>query len=148
MKKQALTMIALMVLVGSLAAAAKAQSSSRGKLVGNIPFEFSAGNQMLPAGEYIVKPVNPASDQVVLQIMSKDGRNSVMLRMTSTRGKASETARLVFRRYGDRYFFAQAWTPGECDGFEAPKSRDERNVAREFAGIKPQTKMIALTASQ
>jgi hypothetical protein len=148
MKKQALTMIALMVLVGSLTASAKAQSLWRVKLVANIPFEFSAGNQMLPAGEYIVKPVNPASDQVVLQITSKDGRNSVMLRMTSTRGKASETAVLVFHRYGDHYFLAQAWTPGERDGFEARKSRYERNVARELAGIKPQTKTIALTANR
>ena len=105
MKKQALTMIALMVLVGSLAASAKAQSLSSGKLVANIPFEFRAGNQTLPAGEYIVRCVNPASDQVVLQITSKDGRNSVMLQMISTRGKATETARLVFHRYGDRYFF-------------------------------------------
>jgi hypothetical protein len=38
MKKQALTMIALMVLVGSLAASAKAQSLSTDKLVANVPF--------------------------------------------------------------------------------------------------------------
>ena len=137
-----------MVLVGSLTASAKAQSLSSGKLVANIPFEFKAGNQTMPAGEYIVRCVNPASDQTVLQIASRDGRNSVMLQMTSTRGKAAETAKLVFHRYGDHYFFAQAWTPGERDGLAAPKSRDERNAARELAGIKPQTKSIALTVSR
>ena len=115
MKKQTLTMIALMVLVGSLTASAKAQSLSSGTLVANIPFKFSAGNQTMPAGEYIVRCVNPASDQTVLQIASKDGRNSVMLQMSATRGKAGETAKLVFHRYGDRYFFAQAWTPGKRD---------------------------------
>ena len=147
MKKQALTMIALMVLVGSLAVSAKAQSLSSGRLVANIPFAFSAGNQTLPAGDYIVRCVNPASDQTVMQITSKDGRNSVMLQTTSKRGKASETAKIVFNRYGDRYFFAQAWTSGERDGLEALESRDERNATRELAGIKPQTKTIALVAS-
>jgi hypothetical protein len=68
--------------------------------------------------------------------------------MTTTRHKVSETAVLVFHRYGDHYFLAQAWTPGERDGFEARKSRSERNVARELAGIKPQSKTIALTANR
>ena len=70
-----------------------------------------------------------------------------MMETTSKRGKASETAKIVFNRYGDRYFFAQAWTSGERDGLEALKSRDERNATRELAGIKPQTKTIALVAS-
>lgn len=148
MKKQALTMIALMVLVGSLAASVRAQSLSRGGLVASIPFEFSAGNRTLPAGEYVFAKFNPGAALVVLRIRSKDGRNSVLLQMTSTDGKASETAKLVFRRYGDHYFFAQAWTSGERDGLEARQSRDERNVARELAGIKPQTKTIALRASR
>jgi hypothetical protein len=148
MKKQALTMIALMVLVGSLTASAKAQSLWRVKLVANIPFEFSAGDRTMPPGEYIVRCINPDSDQAILQIRSKDGRNGVLLQMTKTRHKASETATLVFHRYGDHYFFAQAWTPGERDGFKARKSRYERTVARELAGIKPATKAIALIANR
>ena len=89
MKKQALTLIALMVLAGYLAPSAKAQSLSSGKLVAIIPFAFSAGNQTLPAGEYIVRCVNPSSSQTILQISSKDGNNSVMLQMISRRGKIS-----------------------------------------------------------
>ena len=147
MKKQTLTMIVLIVLAGSLAGSAKAQSLSTGKLVANIPFAFSAGNQTLPAGEYFVRCVNPASDQTVLQITSRDGRNSVMLHMTSKRRKTSETAQVVFHQYGDRYFLAQVWTAGERDGLEAPKSRAERNVIRGLAGIKPQAKTVALVAS-
>jgi hypothetical protein len=87
MKKQALTMIALMVLVASLAASVNSQSLTSGKLVANIPFEFSAENQTFPAGEYIVKNVNPSSDKTILQISSRDGRHSLMLQMTSTHGK-------------------------------------------------------------
>ena len=52
MKKQAYTMIAMIVLVGSMAVAAQAQTSGRTRMIANIPFEFSVGNQTLPAGEY------------------------------------------------------------------------------------------------
>ena len=62
MKKQAYTMIALLVLVGSMAVAAQAQTSGHTKLISNIPFEFNVGNTTLPAGEYTVAQVNPASD--------------------------------------------------------------------------------------
>ena len=148
MKKQTLTMIALMVLIGSLMGSAKAQSLSSGRLVANIPFAFSVGNQTLPAGEYIFSCVNKAEAQTILLIRSKDDRTSVMLQMLSRHGKVSETAKVIFHKYGDRYFFAQAWTSGERDGLEAPKSRDERNLTRELAGVKPQTKSVALAASR
>jgi hypothetical protein len=70
-----------------------------------------------------------------------------MLQMIPMRGKASDTAKLVFRQDGDRYFLAQAWTSGEQDGLAVPKSQTERSVARELAGIKPQAKAIAFAAS-
>jgi hypothetical protein len=146
MTKQALTMIALMVLVGSLAASANAQSLSTDKLIANIPFAFGAGNQTLPAGEYIIRCVNPASGQTVLQITSKDGRNRVMLHMTSKRRKTSETSQIVFHQYGDRYFFAQVWTSGERDGLEAPKARAERKAIRELVRVKSEAKTITLVA--
>jgi len=144
MKKQAYTMIAMIVLVGSMAVAAKAQTSGRAKLIANIPFQFNVGNKTLPAGEYTVRQVNPASDQAELQLRSKDGRASAMVQMGSVIGKAQESAKLIFRRYDNRYFFAQAWVDGDNIGFAAPKSRAERTAERELAGINPKTEAVAL----
>jgi hypothetical protein len=126
MKKQAYIVIAMIVLVGSMVVAAQAQTSGRTQLIANIPFEFSAGAKTLPAGKYTIACVNPTSDQKVLQIRSLDGRNSAVLQMHSVNGKTQEGAKLVFHRYGDRYFLAQAWTPADNIGMEAPKSRAER----------------------
>jgi hypothetical protein len=123
MKKQAYTVIAMIVLAGSMAVAAQAQNSSRTRLTANIPFEFSAGNKTMPAGEYTVSQVNPASDRVALQLRKQDGSVSVMLLMNAVIGKAPERAKLIFNRYGNRYFFAQAWIDGENTGLQAPKSR-------------------------
>lgn len=69
-----------------------------------------------------------------------------MLHMTSKRRKTSEISQIVFHQYGDRYFFAQAWTSGGRDGLEAPKSRVERKVIRELARIKPEAKTVTLVA--
>ena len=148
MKKQAYTMIAMMVLVGSLAMMAQAQTGGGAQLIANIPFEFSAGNKKLPAGKYVISVINPSSDQRVLQIRSIDGHNRTVLLMQPVEGKVQEEAKLVFNLYGDHYFFAQAWTPANGSGMQAPGSRAERNVSRELAAIKRQTKAIALTARQ
>jgi hypothetical protein len=145
MKKQAYTMIAMIVLVGSMAVAARAQTSGRTQLIANIPFQFNVGNKTLPAGEYTVAQVNPASDHAVLQLRSRDGSASAMVQMGSVIGKAQESAKLILNRYGNQYFFAQAWVDGDNTGLQAPKSRAERNIERELAGMKPKSEAVALT---
>jgi hypothetical protein len=143
MKKQAYTVFAMIVLVGSMAVAAQAQTSGRTQLIANIPFEFNVGNKTMPAGEYTASQVNPASDHAVLQLRSRNG-SSAMVQMGSVIGKAQEGAKLIFNRYGNQYFFAQAWVDGDNTGLQAPKSRAERATKREMAGIKPKTEAVAL----
>ena len=144
MKKQAYTMIAMIILVGSMAVVATAQTSGRTRLSANIGFDFKVGNRTLPAGEYTVTQINPASDQAVLQLRSKDGRAATMVQMTPVIGKAQENAKLIFNRYGDHYFFAQAWVVGDNTGLQAPKTSAERAAERELAGIRAKTEAIAL----
>lgn len=142
MKRQmyiTITMVALMIVVGL--STTKAQTATR--LIAHIPFEFSVGNRILPAGEYAVHCTNPASDLKVLQLRSSDGRTNVLLRTSSVIGKMEADAKLVFNRYGDHYFFAQAWLPAETIGMQASKSRSEKRLAREFAGAAKES--IAIT---
>ena len=146
MKRQAYTMIAMIVLVGSMAVAAKAQTSGRAQLIANIPFQFSIGNKTLPAGEYVVRAVSADSSNVVLKIQSQDGKASMMLQMRTVEGKAQETAKLNFNRYGNHYYFAQAWIDGDNTGLEAPKSRTERATEREFAALKMATESVTVAA--
>ena len=146
MKKQAYTMIALLVLVGSMAVAAQAQTVGRTQLIANIPFQFNVGNKTLPAGEYSVRQVNPDSDCGVLLLSSRDGNASAMIQVDSVIGKAQETAKLTFHRYGNKYFFAQAWIDGDNTGMQAPKSKAERAAESELAGLQSKTETVALRA--
>lgn len=144
MKKQAYTMIAMIVLVGSMAVAAQAQIGGRTQLIANIPFEFRVGGKTLPAGEYTLHQVNLASDHAVLQLRSRDGSAGAMVQMGSVIGKAQESAKVIFNRYGNQYFFAQVWVDGDKTGLQAPKSRAERNIERELAGNNAKTESVAL----
>ena len=44
----------------------------------------------------------------------------------------SEQSKLVFHRYGDRYFLAQIWMAGSNSGQELPKSPRETEAARDY----------------
>ena len=144
MKRQAYTMIAMIVLVGSMAVAAQAQTSGL-LVVANIPFQFRVGNKTLPAGEYTVRKLNPGSDVAAVQIRSADGKNSAIVHMMTVAGKAQEGERLIFNRYGNQYYFAQAWVDLKSSGLEAQMSHAERAAQRELAGIKAKTESVALT---
>ena len=144
MKKQAYTMMALLVLMGSMAVAARAQNNGRRQLIANIPFQFHAGDATLPAGEYTITQVNPASDNAVLQIRAKDGGRTAMASMSSSIRKSSDGAALVFNRYGNKYFFARAWVDGETDGLLAVKSRSERATQKEMAALDVRVETVAL----
>jgi hypothetical protein len=143
MKKQAYTMIALFVLVSSMAVAAQAQMGNHTELVATIPFEFNVGDKVMPAGEYLVSQINPASSLTVLQLRSRDGKAAAMIQMNTIARSVSNAAKLNFNRYGSQHYFAQAWMPGN-DGLAAAKSKAERGAQKELAGIKPKTESVAL----
>jgi hypothetical protein len=139
MKKQAHILIAMLVLVGFMAVGAQAQSGGM-TVIAHIPFDFNVGNKTLPAGEYRVRQLNLA----VLKLESKDGRASAVVMTNSVSAKEEQSPKLIFNRYGSRYFFAQAWIEGSNSGLQAPKSRAERSVERELAGLGHTTETIAL----
>ena len=143
MKKTAYTMIALAVLVGSMAVAAQAQPGGR-RMIANIPFQFNVGDQTMPAGEYTVTQINPSSDRAVLQLRSKDGRSAAMIQMNDVIGKAREGARLVFNCYGNQRYFAQAWTSSDTSRLAAPKSKAERATQKELAALDVRMETVAL----
>ena len=118
--------IAMIILVGAFTASANAQTASNQKVIANVPFSFNVGTKNLPAGKYTITVLNPTSDRKILQIRSSDGRSIALTQTTDVMGNAADEAKLVFRRYGDRYFFAQAQMAGETVSLAALKSSAER----------------------
>ena len=123
MKRHFFIPLAVTILVGVLASSAPAQSSNQQRLVASIPFSFNVGKTNLPAGKYTLTVLNPTSDRRVLQIRSANGRSSAMVITTGVIGNVAETAKLVFERYGNDYFFAQAQMAGDSTSLAAPRHK-------------------------
>ena len=122
--------LAIMMLVGILVVGAQAQTSGAQKVIANVPFTFNVGKTTLPAGRYTITVLNPASDRKILQIRSMNGDSSAMVQTTTNNANASDNAKLVFERDGDRYFFAQAQWAGDATSLAAVrhKERGEKNA--------------------
>ena len=130
MKKLSNISLAIMMLLAVLVAGAQAQTSSAQKLNASIPFTFSAGKATLPAGKYTITVLNPSSDRKILQIRSLDGHSTAMVLTMTGNGHASDEAKLVFERDGDRYIFAQAQLAGDATSLAAVRHKDrgEKNA--------------------
>lgn len=133
MKRQFTITLALMMFMAVLTITAQAQASGSQKINAHIPFAFNVGRTSLPAGEYTITVLNPNSDRKVLQIRSADGKSSALIQTNELSANAPEQTKLVFNRYGNRYFFAQARMAGESTTFAAVKSRVERNEEHAVA---------------
>ena len=143
MKRYLSLTIAIMMFV---AVTAEAQVFGTQRMRASIPFAFNVGDKSLPAGEYTIAVLNPTSARKVLQIRSTDGRLSAIVQTNERSVNTPEHAKLVFNRYGDRYFFAQAQMGGDSTTLAAVKSNAERNTEQTVAS-NPCNKTVVIVAS-
>jgi hypothetical protein len=148
MKAQTLKNVAVFTLFFFFVAiSAQAQTTNRPQTA-SIPFDFNVGNKSFPPGEYRVERLNPQSDAVALAFKSTDGKMSVTILTRGVQAHGMEGgARLVFNRYGDRYFLSQVWRPSDSTGMELPESHAERHVRRELGAKRPEHATVAFAAS-
>jgi hypothetical protein len=125
---------------------AKAQSHGNPKSKITIPFAFSVGNKMMPAGDYLV--TLPTAQVNVLRLQRRNGPGSIILMAFSVMRQTSDDSKLVFRRYGQKYFFAQAWFDGDKAGLQALTSRAEKQLIRELAANNGAAAQVAVNATK
>jgi len=139
MKRHAFATAAFLgLLLMSSLAPAHAQS-----LKFEVPFDFVAAQGTMPAGEYRVTPNQPAQN-VVRLVSSKGSSAAICLTSAIQSTHPSDTAKLVFNRYGNHYFLSQVWTLGSDRGHVLRPTKAEREIAKAFS--KPGKEI--LTASK
>lgn len=123
MKKQLLTLISLGLLLA--AASAYAQTIN---LKADVPFNFVVDGRTLPSGEYTIQSLNGVDK--ALTISGSGQKPNIFLANSCRSLKASDHSKLVFHRYGDRYFLSEMWIEGNSTGRQLPISRREAQVAQ------------------
>jgi|SRR6266566_3265108 len=127
MKKQLFVLLSL----GMLLSGASAYAQTVNMKV-NVPFNFIVGGATLPSGQYTIKDFGTAGNAISIRTPDNKAKSLILARRCESL-KASEETKLVFHRYGDRYFLAQIWMAGNNSGNELPKSPREGEFARAYA---------------
>jgi hypothetical protein len=134
--KKAMKKLYIPLMLIMLAVSAHAQTSSVQRVIANIPFAFNVGKTTLPAGKYTITVLNPTSDRKTLQIRSMNGRSSAIVLTMASNGNLSDNAKLVFERYDDRYYFAQAQMAGDATSLAAVRTKQHSDKQVAKAGKK------------
>ncbi len=134
MKRQILTLVGGL----SLLLAAGSAYAQTIHVKADVPFGFIADKASLAPGQYMLQTVG--SDRVVL-IRSADNQPVAILISNAVKTtEPSEKTKLVFRRYGDRYFLSQIWVAGENSGHQLRKGAREAEMAR---GARSHAEVVA-----
>ncbi|MCM3905177.1 MAG: hypothetical protein ND866_26070 [Pyrinomonadaceae bacterium] len=133
------TMLLIVAAVALMAALVSAHAQSR-MVVADVPFEFAVGNKSLTAGEYSVRAFTNSGDAVL--ISNKDSHDGVIRLTRPIQARiVPERAKLVFHRYGQRYFLSEIWTPGEQTGRQLLKSAEERALENQLAALPSKSEL-------
>ena len=102
------------------------------KVKANIPFSFVVNRATMPAGEYVVESMD--RDGGVLAIRDSHAKiTNLVIANACESHKAATHNKLIFHRYGDRYFLSQVWIQGDNRGRELRTSAREIEVAKDFS---------------
>ena len=92
----------------------------------NVPFSFIVQKTVLPAGRYVITPLD-SNDPNILVIRGEDGRRSAIVVTDPVVPTANtpQGAELVFERVGNREYLTQIWESGVDDGNEIPEKETQ-----------------------
>ena len=131
MKRQLLGVVgALLVIMLVGAVNAVAQTIS---LEAKIPFDFVIGGKTLPAGDYSIYSTGLNAPQLILFRNARAGASAIASTGPVEPKTGRGTNKLVFHRYGDKYFLSLIWGSDDRVARGLGKSKLEREFTASTA---------------
>jgi hypothetical protein len=93
----------------------------------NVPFDFVAWNKTMPAGTYLMDRAAGSAPGVLI-MRSLDRKTTFVVMGSSATSEGNRQGKLVFHRYGNRYFLAEVWTRGSDGGHLLRVTPQEREL--------------------
>jgi hypothetical protein len=114
------------------------------QLQGRVPFAFMAGERQFAPG---ICTVHRGSDNQGVLIVRGQKQAVILLTQGASSSRLQDRPRLVFRRYGHRYFLREIWFAGSGGRLlpETKAERHEASVVNRTASLEsPVTVEVAL----
>ena len=113
------------------------------RMKANVPFDFIVNGSSLPAGEYTIQSFG-AIDGKTLRLGNVGNHQGALVNTVGMEtAKASRQTKLIFHRYGDRYFLAQVWVEGSDQGRQLPMSHRESELAKDYQNHFQEVDLVA-----
>jgi hypothetical protein len=103
-----------------------------------VPFAFETGSKHYPPDTYLIR----FDSNHVMELQGHSISGFIMTISAESRTPA-DTGKVVFQRYGGRYYLRQVWTAGSTVGSECAKSREEKQA--QIAAQKTNTPNVQLS---
>ena len=135
------TFVTVLLTAATLMAPAGAFAQSRQQAT--IPFSFTVGQRLLPAGTYVIAHVGPS----VIAIRGWKGKElvSAMTLVTAADEVRKNPDELVFHKYGDQYFLSEIRGDlGESTGKLRTSELEQRVQRLQAATVNQNKTEIAL----
>ena len=118
------------------------------KAVADIPFAFTVLGKTMPAGQYSIQQGAITHKGLLHFQNAANGESAIVLAPASSASyttKDDVQAKVIFHRYGDRYFFSEVWSAsGTLNGKVQPSKLEKET--RINAGEK-QMALVTLPVS-
>ena len=128
-----LTTVAFLLLISVLNTYAQTTAKAA------VPFAFTVGHTEMPAGTYVISPV---SSSVIAIRDAYTGKGVLSFVRAERAGSSDDLPKLVFSKYGSRYFLWQVSRGYGSDVMQLPTSKLEREMQIANAGSVTEQKTI------
>lgn len=126
--------------LGFLALAAAFSAFGQSRMTFDVPFEFSTGTAVLPAGHYEVSQLSD-SGRIELACDACNVHVRLLTHAIGNYNAPSESTRLVFNKYGNTYFLSSVWSTGSGVGSALSSTKAERETALR-ASLTPRNEVV------
>jgi hypothetical protein len=124
------TAIALLA-IANFAMAGTSFAQSNG-VRANVPFDFTVGDQLLPAGTYTIKETS----EHMIVIRNHDKPIAALSLVNGDSNKSPNGGKLKFHRYGSQYFLSEILCDQANMNLEVPPSKTEKRTALQEATLR------------
>ena len=115
-----------------------AQSHTMAKA--DVPFAFTVEPKSMPAGQYSIIEISAG----VLQVRNDSNNASLAVIAQHEESLNPQNPRMLFHKYGDRYFLAEVWGGSGNSGMEFPAGKLEQEMRAAYRNTSPHAEEVVV----